>query len=110
MYMPAVHYQHSTCSVGRVYGHGWVYGVWGLGGYREGIPVHPASCSRRSQETAERARKPCRGWSGGLLGPGARAVSPPTPLRSGARSAGIHPSPSKPRLLANIGENSVIFQ
>ena len=35
------------------------------------IPVHPARCSGRVHVPAKRARKPCRGWSGGNMEPGA---------------------------------------
>ena len=93
----------------------------GSGGYRVGIPggysgwvprraipgVLP-SCSRRSQEPAERARKACRAWSGGFLGPGVLGTAAGTgydpPLRGPVGPTPVGPPWSYPSRMPPPGQ------
>ena len=69
-------------------------GCTGVGYSRVGrgrvIPVHSPAARGGSICTAKRARKPCKGWSGGTYGAG-RPSSPRTTLR--ARSVPCRPLP-----------------
>ena len=60
-------------------GYGWVRYRGGYTGWVIRVLYRdpPTSCSGSSPETAERARKPCRGWSGGL-----RAAGEPAAVRT----------------------------
>ena len=100
--------------VGRAVG--WVREpVWYQGGYTgwvQGgvIPVHPARCSRRGLGTAKRAPEGLQGLE--WVVPRARtrpALRPPLPAVGPASLSQDLPT-GNTRLLANKGENSVIFQ
>ena len=61
-------------------GYGWV-GTWV--GYTGSLPTSV----KRSTRQRSGPGSPCRGWSGGLVHSAPGSHRPPTPLRSGARSA-----------------------
>ena len=86
---------------GRVYQGGYTGWV-----YREAIPGTQPCCSGSPPETAERARRPCRGRSGGLRWAGEPAAPGTVPAHPcGARSVPTGPpwlGPCKCRLLANM--------
>ena len=93
---------------------GCTTGVWdrwvGGGG---AIPVHPPSCSRRVPQTAERARKACRAWSGGLWEPDAQCAQSQDPPLRGPVGPILGPPWSWPclaPLLTNKGEIPSIIQ
>ena len=92
-------------SVGTGYGYGWGMGGWVI---RVGIPGYYPAPARRSCYQRSGPRKPSKGWSGWVAGPGASEPHD-HPLRDpagpyGARSAVMSLSSGKRRLWANKGE------
>ena len=83
------------------YGEGCTTGVWGLGGYGEGLYRVPSLLLGEVPSTAERAPEaPARGWSGWYWGPGAGRLldHPPGPV--GSLQDPPCPGPSECALLA----------
>ena len=68
MYMLPGHRARHSSDVGHGHGARWVPG-WGIpGGYQGCYTGYYPAARKEVLQPAKRARKPCRGWSGGLQG------------------------------------------